>query len=160
MSFPGNPNGQNHGVPGYTNNTRNGFGKSMSSSNPDCQRRTNPRKAMKCESCHDYNKGVSQGACTVCHHKNSVFRWCWGTSVWNRPRRADVCNSVGLQLKLYESIDTIWYSTSKCRNVNKVAMVSRWLNLWIIFWKQLDLQCVASDLKHQCPECLARACVT
>lgn len=76
MSSPGNPNGQNHGVPGYTNNTRDGFGKSMSSSDPDrhCQRRTNPRKAMKCESCRDYNQGVSKGACTVCHHKNSIFR--------------------------------------------------------------------------------------
>ena len=73
---PVNADGQNHDTPGFTNNTRDGFGKSMSSADPDrhCVRRTKPQNAMKCESCHNYNKGVSEGGCSYCHHKNTVFR--------------------------------------------------------------------------------------
>lgn len=31
------------------------------------------RKAMKCEACYDYNKGVAARCCQVCGHTNSVF---------------------------------------------------------------------------------------
>lgn len=32
------------------------------------------RKAMKCEACLDYNKGVAAQCCQVCGHTNSVFQ--------------------------------------------------------------------------------------
>ncbi len=77
MSQPkGNADGRNHGMPGFVNNTREGFGKSGSSSDPDrhCYRRSESSGNMKCESCHNYNSGVSAKSCKLCGHTNSVFR--------------------------------------------------------------------------------------
>ena len=77
MSQPkGNASGRNHDMPGFINNTREGFGKSGSSEEPDrhCDRRAKGNRSMKCERCHDYNRGVEARSCEICGHKNSVFR--------------------------------------------------------------------------------------
>lgn len=47
--------------------------------NPDrhCYRASGGgRKAMKCEKCYDYNKGVAARCCQVCGHTNSIFTGC------------------------------------------------------------------------------------
>lgn len=77
MSQPkGNASGRNHGMPGFINNTREGFGKSRSSAEPDrhCDRRTKGNRDMKCERCYDYNSGVEAKSCKMCGHTNSVLR--------------------------------------------------------------------------------------
>lgn len=33
---------------------------------------------MKCEACGGYNKGVREGSCNGCGHRNSVFDECGG----------------------------------------------------------------------------------
>lgn len=39
-----------------------------------CYRRSGGgSKAMKCEECEDYNRGVAERCCQVCGHTNSVF---------------------------------------------------------------------------------------
>eukprot|EP00696_Hemimastix_kukwesjijk_P004506 gnl/Hemi2/15570_TR5236_c0_g1_i1.p1 gnl/Hemi2/15570_TR5236_c0_g1~~gnl/Hemi2/15570_TR5236_c0_g1_i1.p1 ORF type:complete len:111 (-),score=22.76 gnl/Hemi2/15570_TR5236_c0_g1_i1:132-464(-) len=33
------------------------------------------RGAMKCDSCFDYNRGVKEGACSLCGGRNEVFEY-------------------------------------------------------------------------------------